>query len=63
MNMGAILHNLSPLATIDRGYSIVQKEGKVINSIKEIEFKDDIDIVLKDGSIECVVEKIINKEV
>lgn len=60
MNMGAILHNLSPLATIDRGYSIVQKEGKVINSIKEIEFKDDIDIVLKDGSIECVVEKIIN---
>ena len=63
MNMGGILHNLSPLATIDRGYSIVQKEGKVINSIKEIEFKDDIDIVLKDGSIECVVEKIINKEV
>lgn len=63
MNMGAILHNLSPLATIDRGYSIVQKEGRVINSIKEIEFKDDIDIVLKDGSIECVVEKIINKEV
>lgn len=63
MNMGAILHNLSPLATIDRGYSIIQKEGKVINSIKEIEFKDDIDIVLKDGSIECVVEKIINKEV
>lgn len=63
MNMGAILHNLSPLATIDRGYSIVQKEGKVINSIKEIEFKDDIDVVLKDGSIECVVEKIINKEV
>lgn len=63
MNMGAILHNLSPLATIDRGYSIVQKEGKVINSIEEIEFKDDIDIVLKDGSIECVVEKIINKEV
>ena len=62
-NIGAILHNLSPLATIDRGYSIIQKEGKVINSIKEIEIKDDIDIVLKDGSIECIVEKIISKEV
>ena len=35
----------------------------VINSIKEIEIKDDIDIVLKDGNIECIVEKIINKEV
>lgn len=62
-NIGSILHSLSPLATIDRGYSIVQKEGKVINSIKDIQFKDDIDIVLKDGNIECVVEKIINKEV
>ena len=28
INMGAILHNLSPLATIDRGYSIVQKKEK-----------------------------------
>ena len=62
-NIGVILHNLSPLATIDRGYSIIQKEGKVINSIKEIEIKDDIYIVLKDGNIECIVEKIINKEV
>lgn len=62
-NVGAILHNLSPLATIDRGYSIVQKDGEVINSIKELKFKDNIDIVLKDGNIECSVDKIKNKEV
>ncbi|MGX4598799.1 exodeoxyribonuclease VII large subunit [Faecalimicrobium sp. JNUCC 81] len=62
-NVGAILHNLSPLATIDRGYSIVQKDGEVINSVQELKFKDDIDIVLKDGNIECIVEKIKNKEV
>ena len=61
-NIGAMLHNLSPLSTIDRGYSIVQKEGKVINSIKEIQFKDDIDIILKDGNIECIIEKIISKK-
>lgn len=62
-NIGAILHNLSPLATIDRGYSIVQKDGEVINSVKELKFKDNIDIVLKDGNIECSVDKIKNKEV
>lgn len=61
--LGAILHNLSPLATIDRGYSIVQKNKKVINSISDIEFKDCLDITLKDGNIECIVEKIENKEV
>lgn len=61
-NIGAILHNLSPLATIDRGYSIVQKDGEVINSVQELKFKDNIDIVLKDGNIECIVEKIKTKE-
>lgn len=61
--LGAILHNLSPLATIDRGYSIVEKNKKVINSISDIEFKDCLDITLKDGNIECIVEKIKNKEV
>ena len=60
---GTILHNLSPLATINRGYSIVQKYGQIVNSIKEVKFKDSIDIVLKDGNIECSVEKIKNKEV
>ncbi|MEF9991099.1 MAG: exodeoxyribonuclease VII large subunit [Romboutsia sp.] len=60
---GAILHNLSPLATIDRGYSIVQREKNIINSINDVNFKDKIDVVLKDGNIECIVEKIIGKEV
>ena len=62
-NIGAILHSLSPLATLDRGYSIVQIEGKVINSTNEIRVKDNIEVVLKDGNIECSVDKIINKEV
>lgn len=62
-SMGTILHNLSPLATIDRGYSIVQKDGEVVNSTKNLNLKDNIDIVLKDGNIECIIEKIKNKEV
>ena len=59
----ALLHNLSPLATISRGYSIVEKNNKVINSIKEVDLNEDINITLKDGSLECNVNKIKDKEV
>lgn len=60
---GAILHNLSPLATLSRGYSIVEKEGEVINSIKDVNLKEDINVTLKDGVLECNIYKINNKEV
>lgn len=59
----ALLHNLSPLATISRGYSIIEKNNKVINSIKEVDVNEDINITLKDGSLECNVNKINDKEV
>ena len=59
----AILHNLSPLATISRGYSIVEKNNQVINSIEEVDINEDINITLKDGSLECNINKISSKEV
>ncbi len=59
----ALLHNLSPLATISRGYSIVEKDGQVINSIEEVNINEKINITLKDGSLECNVNKINSKEV
>lgn len=60
---GAILHNLSPLATLSRGYSIVEKDGEVINSIENINVKDEINITLRDGKLECNINKINSKEV
>lgn len=59
----ALLHNLSPLATISRGYSIVEKNNKVINSIEEVNVDEDISVTLKDGSLECSINKINSKEV
>ena len=63
LKVGSLLHNLSPLATIDRGYSIVQKNGELINSIENLNLNESIDITLKDGNLECIIEKINNKEV
>ena len=60
-NSAMILHNLSPLATIKRGYSIVQKEDEIINSIDRINKEDSIDIKVSDGNIECIVTNIIKE--
>ena len=59
----ALLHNLSPLATISRGYSIVEKKGHVINSIEEVNVNDEINITLKDGDLDSIINKINSKEV
>lgn len=62
-NTGTILHNLSPLATLNRGYSIVHKEGNILNSVNEINLNENLDIRLRDGNIKCIVNSIENEEV
>ena len=47
---------------MDRGYSIVQKENEVINSINNINLDDKVDIRLKDGDMKCIVQEIINNK-
>ena len=44
------LDALSPLKTLYRGYSITEKNGKVVKSIKDLQNGDDIEIRLTDGS-------------
>ena len=43
------LDTLSPLKTLARGYSIIEKDGNVINTIKELNSGDLISIRLTDG--------------
>lgn len=51
----AKLEPLSPLKTIERGFSIVKKDNKVITSIKDIKNKDKLLLELRDGSIDVEV--------
>jgi exodeoxyribonuclease VII large subunit len=60
---GSMLNSLSPLSTLDRGYSILQKDNKIVNSTIGLNKKDLIEITLKDGKADCIVEKIKIKEV
>lgn len=49
------LEALSPLKTIQRGYSITKKDNKVITSIKDTTKNDKLEIDLSDGTIKVEV--------
>lgn len=53
------LDAFSPLKVLGRGYSIAEKDGKVVKSIKDISVSDEIALRLSDGQITCkVTEKL-----
>ncbi len=50
------LETLSPVLTIKRGYSIIRKNGKIINSIKEVKTNDPLELEVSDGKINVEVK-------
>lgn len=55
------LDALSPLAVLQRGYSVVQDEkGDVIRSVKQIKVGDNLRTKLPDGVIKSVIEEIVS---
>lgn len=49
------LDALSPIKTMIRGYSIIEKEGKIIKTIKDIKKDDEINIRLYDGKTKAKI--------
>lgn len=49
-NIVSKLDSLSPLKILVRGYSITQKNGEVIKSVKQLKKDDDIEITFSDGT-------------
>ncbi len=60
-NLMQSLHYLSPLNILNRGYALVQKDGKLVSSVKHINTQDNINIKLSDGEILATVNSINNK--
>lgn len=50
------LETLSPVLTIKRGYSIIRKNGNIINSIKEVKTNDPLELEVSDGKINVEVK-------
>ena len=49
------IDTLSPMKTMTRGYSITEKEGKVIKSVKDLNKGDTVNIRLVDGNKEATI--------
>lgn len=52
------LDTLSPVKTLNRGYSILTSEEKVIGSVKLLKEEDRIKVYMQDGSLDCKVVEI-----
>lgn len=65
MNSAGVLDSVSPLATMARGYSIVQKvdrktgRKKIISDVTQTFEADNLRIKLSKGDLECEVTKVI----
>lgn len=53
----AMLESLSPLKTLSRGYSLVYKGERLINSVKELSANDEINIRMSDGTVLAKIER------
>ena len=52
---------LSPLKTLSRGYSIAEKDGKILKSVTQVNKEDRIELKVTDGIVKTKVEEIIGK--
>ena len=52
---------LNPDNILDKGYSIIEKNGKVIKNVNDLNINDDINIMVKNGNILANV-KGVNKK-
>ena len=55
LNLVSKLETLSPLLTLQRGYTMTKVNGKVISSCKNIKKGDSIEVTFKDGKVDAEI--------
>ena len=58
MRLAAEANALSPLATLYRGYSVAERNGKVVKGIKDLASGDKITLIMSDGRATAKVTEI-----
>ena len=54
------LELLNPKNVLDKGYSILYKDGKIVKNTKDIVLDDNLNVIISDGNIDVIV-KGVNK--
>lgn len=50
-----LLHSLSPLRVLDRGYCLTLKETAAVTSARELAAEDEVELRFRDGSVRAIV--------
>ena len=56
------IDSMSPLKTLSRGYSIAEKDGKILKSVTQVNKEDRIELKVTDGIVRTKVEEIIARK-
>lgn len=51
------LEALSPLKVLQRGYAVVEKDGRALSSVQNLKDKDQIELILADGRAKAIVHQ------
>ena len=51
----SLLDSFSPLKVVDRGYSIISKNGELIRSVYQVKMGDSIEIQMTDGTVKAQI--------
>ena len=54
----SVLSKLNPLEILKSGYSLVEKDGKKVSSIKDLKEKDVIEINFQDGKLDAIINSV-----
>ena len=55
------INNANPNLILKKGYAKIEKDGKIVNSIKDIKIDDKVSIYLYDGRINATINKVDSK--
>lgn len=58
----AALQAMSPLAVLERGYSVVRNARGVVRSVSHVSVGENVEIVVSDGKIEAEIKSLNQKE-
>lgn len=53
---------LNPLTVLSRGYSFVEKQGRIVRSVNDIAKGDNITVIMSDGSVDAKIQTITKNE-
>lgn len=56
--IAAKLEELNPLSVLKRGYTVTEKDGKIISSSKALKLDDELTVVFQDGKIKTIVKEV-----